>query len=490
MALLASAGLLSGCLSPGPLPDRHQPLPADWQNRGELVREPVVELASWWQVFDDPVLDRLVSRTLAQNLTLAQASQRLRATRALIRPALAQGRPQLNASGGIQHQRRLSGAQGSEAISGGTGPDPSVPGLPPSQEQRTIGYYQTGFDAAWEIDLFGRAAAAADSARASAGIAAAEARMVRVSVLAELVRCYIELRGAQQRRLLLAGALNDQEQRHALMLLRRQAGIASDAEPDRARAMAAEIAAQLPLLDQAVQQAAQRLAILGGELAIDPGLLVTAGQPNARQIALPVIPADLLRTRPDIQRAESTVAQAAAELDISVAELYPRLSLSGDILASGNLVGRPLPGPSRYATAGLSFTLPLLDWGARRAVTGAREAELAAAILGYRQTVLEGVEETENALGNLAAEQQRAADVQVQVDAAQRADRHAVLLHQRGISSLIERLDAALARRQAELTAVDSTERQGLAIVALYKAVGGGAVEAFRSGMTRTAPVR
>ena len=479
MALLASAGLLSGCLSPGPLPDRHQPLPADWQNRGELVREQAVELASWWQVFDDPVLDRLVSRTLAQNLTLAQASQRLRAARALIRPALAQGRPQLNASGGIQHQRRLSGAQGSEEISGGSGPDPSVPGLPPAQEQRTIGYYQAGFDAAWEIDLFGRAAAMADSARARAG-----------SVVAELVRCYIELRGAQQRRLLRAGALNDQEQRHALMQLRRQAGIASDAEPDRARAMAAEIAAQLPLQDQAVQQAAQRLALLGGELAIDPGLLVPAGQPNARRLGLPVIPADLLRTRPDIQRAERTVAQAAAELDISVAELYPRLSLSGDILASGNLVGRPLPGPSRYATAGLSFTLPLLDWGARRAVAGAREAELAAAILGYRQTVLEGVEETENALGSLAAEQQRAADVQVQVDAAQRAERHATLLHQRGISSLIERLDAALARRQAGLLAVDSAERQGLAIVALYKAVGGGAVAAFRADATQAVPVR
>ena len=141
--------------------------------------------------------------------------------------------------------------------------------------------------------------------------------------------------------------------------------------------------------------------------------------------------------------------QAAAELRVSIAELYPRLTLSGDIQITGNLTGKPLPGRSTHASGGLSLTLPLLDWGLRRAVAGAREAELAAAILGYRQVVLEAVEETENALGAWAAQERRAQRIDAHLQASRRADAHAGLLYGRGMINLLERLNASVGHRQA-----------------------------------------
>ena len=151
--------------------------------------------------------------------------------------------------------------------------------MPLAQEERSIGYYQAGFDARWELDLFGRIAAATDAARASAGAAEADLRAARVSVAAEAVRAYIELRGAQRRHQVLSGLLDDQRHLLALVQERRRAGIASDFDVDRASVLEAETAAQLPLSAQLARQHAQRLAVLTGESQIAPGLLASAGQP-------------------------------------------------------------------------------------------------------------------------------------------------------------------------------------------------------------------
>jgi len=466
-ALLGST--LSACASLGPLPAAGQPLAADWANRAGLPRDSGPDLASWWRAFDDPVLDSLVAESIAQNLTLAQAAYRVRGARALVRPAISQRLPQLGVSSGARVQRRLSGSTSLVGIPGGS----NAVGPAVVQDEPTTGFFQAGFDASWEVDLFGGATARARSARASADVSQADAEAARATVVAEVVRTYVELRGAQRRRALLTAIAGGQDKLLSLTRERRAAGVASDFDIDRLVTASAETGAQIPLTDQAVQQATQRLALLAGRSSIDPRLVASVAQPLPRQVSLRLLPADLVRTRPEIRRAERAVAQAAAELDVSVADLYPRLTLTGDIALSDNLIGNSLPGRLINASAGPSLTVPLFDWGARRAVVTARDAALAEAILAYRQAVLEGVEETENALNALEAERRRAERLATGAAAARRAAANADLLYRQGLASLADVLDATVALRQAELNSADVSERHAVAVVALYKAVGG-----------------
>ncbi|CAM3842947.1 NodT family efflux transporter outer membrane factor (OMF) lipoprotein [Kerstersia gyiorum] len=473
-SLFMAVALLSGCVTLGPLPDAAQPVAADWRNRGVLTTAPGADPATWWSAFNDPVLDALVAQTLGSNLNLAQAGHRLRAARSLVRPAIAQQRPQITAGASGQRQQRLSGPGNIDLQRSELSPD----GLLLREEGRASGNWQAGFDAAWEIDLFGRASAGVTAARAAAEGAEAEAEMARVSVVAEVVRTYVELRAAQQRQALLTANIEAQNRLVALARERRDAGIGSDLDVDRSLTIAADTAGQLHTQGLLIGQAVQRIAVLTGESVVNDALLQAVSQPQARLLALPILPADLLRVRPDIRRAEHAVTQAAAELDVAVADLYPRLSLTGALQATGNLVGNALPGRTSQALAGLSIQIPLLDWGARRAVVNAREAVLAATIESYRLAVLEGIEETENALNAIETQRRRMNEESVRLQAAQRADSHADMLNRRGITSLSDRLEAAIVLRGAELAGVEVVEQQALAVVALHKAVGGASLRA------------
>ena len=474
LAVLIIASALAGCATLDTQPEKEQPVAAEWANRGAVPHAPSVDPALWWKAFDEPVLDALVAQALAQNLSLAQAGYRLQAAQSLVRTAAAQRLPQVNATAEGHRKQRLSGPGDMEF---GRNERSSEGDQPLREQARASGYYQAGFGAFWELDLFGRLAATEDAARATEGTALVESRMARVSVVAEVVRSYSELRGAQRRLALQEENLKDQDRLVALTRSRRIAGIANDLDVDRSLTTASEIAAQLPLLGQSIQQSAQRIAVLTGQATVDRRLLEPMPQPVAERLALRVLPADLVRVRPEIQRAERLIAQASAELGIAVADLFPRMTLVGDITASGNLIGAPLPGRATNAASGLSISIPLLDWASRRAVVNAREAGLAEAIIAYRLAVLEGIEETENALDAVEAGRRKAREEATRLAAARRTAAHADTLYRRGVTNLLDRLDAATALREAQMSTSDVVEQQALAVVALYKAVGGGGQE-------------
>lgn len=470
-SLLLSMTMLSGCMTPGVLPDPAQPVAAEWRHRGALPVAHTVDPTTWWTAFDDAVLNDLVDRALRENLSLAQARHRLSAARALVRPALAQGRPEIKGAATGQRSQRLSGPGNTDLDRSYLGPDGN-PVL--VKEGRVSGNWQAGFDAAWEIDLFGRVASQVDRARAEVEIADADVRAARVSVVAEMVRSYVELRAAQRRQALLAETLEDQNRLVALVRERRDAGLDADLDVDRSLATAATTASQLQLQAQAIADATQRIAVLTGTTDVDERLLrPEPRQPQASSLSLAVMPADMLRMRPDIRRNEAAVAQASAEVGIAVADLYPRLTLTGTLNATGNLVGSQLPGRTSQLGGGFSIDIPLLDWGARRAVVNAREAALAAAINGYRQAVLEGIQESETALAAIDAQRKRLLEEDVRLQAAQRADAHANALYREGMISLSERLDTTVEVKQAELAKAETLEQEALAVIALHKALGG-----------------
>lgn len=457
-------------MTPSVLPDPVQPVASEWRNRGALPVAPAIDPATWWIAFDDGVLNKLVERALRQNLSLAQARYRLRAARALVRRALAQGRPEIKGVVTAQRSERLSGPGNIDLDRSSLGAD-GTPIL--VEEERGTGNWQAGFDAAWEIDLFGRVKSQTDRALAEVGIAAADVRAARVSVVAEVVRNYVELRAAQRRQALLAETLDNQNHLVALVRERRDAGIDADLDVDRSLAAAATTASQLKLQAQAIAAPLQRIAVLTGASDVDENLLRPAPQPQASSLSLAVMPADMLRMRPDIQRSEAAVAQASAEVGIAVADLYPRLTLTGTLNATGNLAGSQLPGRTSQLGGLFSIDIPLLNWGARRAVVNAREAALAAAIDGYRLAVLEGIQESETALAAIGAQRKSLLEEDVRLQAAQRADAHADALYVQGMISLSDRLDTTIDRKRAELAKAETLEQEVLAIIALHKALGG-----------------
>ncbi|NHC62089.1 efflux transporter outer membrane subunit [Paenalcaligenes suwonensis] len=454
---------------PPSLPDQGVTLPDSWaQQHALLAQAPEIDPASWWNSFNDPILNALVAKTQAENLSVAQAAYRLHSARALVQQTVAAGLPEISVKAETQHQRKLSSSNNASPLM-----SPTIDGDLAPDSERTTGYYQAGFDAAWELDLFGRVSSQRDSAQSAVGVAYSDLRHAHVSVVAEVVRNYIELRAQQQRLALVEQNLADQNTLFSRTQEQHQTGLIADYEQDQIHTNLISLQQQQLQLQQAIQQNLLRLAVLTGQSSIDESLAHIAVLPNPKHLGFSLLPAELLRVRPAIQQAEFKVAQAGAELGVAQAELYPRLRLLGSLSISDNLSGTPLLGRTEIAGGSFSLNLPLLDWGARRAVVNAREAQLAEAILAYKEAVLEGVEETENALLSIYTHTHAIEQAQQKLQFAERALYRAQELYQQGMIPMHELLDASLKKRNSQIDVVNAQAEQAAAIIALHKAVGG-----------------
>jgi NodT family efflux transporter outer membrane factor (OMF) lipoprotein len=441
----ATTCVLSNCTS---VPVQAPPsvaLPATWTNQQPASSlAPSPELRQWWRAFADPALDDLVDRALRDNLDVRQAALRVRAARALADQSRAEFLPTLSA-------RTYST------------PNPDS----------TRSYFQAGFDATWELGLFGRAKNQARAAAASVGMAEIDAQSARVSVVAEVVRAYLQLRSEQARHALLVELSAAQHTRLRLLQVRRRLQMVSDIDLGDAQVeqAAADAASTEPLLG--IEQSRRQLAILVGESAPDSDLDTPASLPRLQSIADAGLPADLLRTRPEIRHAEQVVMKAAADLGIANADLYPRLSLGGLLVASAPLAGISLGTVHGTRAIGPVIDIPLFDWGARRAVVSARDAELQAAELAYRAAVLTGVGEVETALATLKLRQVQVDAAHASMQALQHADELMRTLRQQQLADDLDRAATHAKVLHAQLDLLQAREAQDLAYVALYKALGG-----------------
>ncbi len=421
-------------------------LPSAWQNADALPAslQPAVDLREWWRAFADPMLDRTVEHALRGNLDLQQAAYRLLAARALARESSAQFLPQLSA-------RTFS---------------------TPNPDSRAS-YFQAGFDATWELGLFGRAKNQSRIAQTTIAQAQVDAQAGRVSVVAEVVRAYLQLRTDQARSALLAEIANAQRQKLQLLQLRHRLQMSSELDLGSAQVASATADAAVgePLLG--IQQASRQLAVLSGDSLPDPALRSAASVPELHAPPLAGVPADVLRSRPEIQRAEQAVLRAAADLGIARADLYPRLSLGGLLIASSRISGISLGTPHSTQAVGPVIDIPLFDWGARRAVVSAREDDLKAAELAYRATVLNGVDEVETALATLKLRRQQVDVLQRTTQTLQHANQLTRTLRAQQLADDLAVLATRSDWLHARVELLQADLAQNLAYVALYKALGG-----------------
>ncbi len=451
--LLASllAIMAAGCaVMPPQLP---QQLPREWQHALVDAQAPAADLRQWWRVFDDAGLDALVASVLEHNLSLRESELRVEAARILAGQALAPYLPQVNL----------------HTYSEPT-PDSSA------------SYFQMGFDAKWELALFGRKEIESQLAAGELGLAESTAQATRVRVIAEVVRAAIELRAARERLALQQQLAADAAR--LVELTRTRLGLRLAAERDLGEVEAAQARAEAALQEPqlAVDIALRQLALLLGRDTPDSSWLSETAPLRLGAFRLHSPPAEMLRTRPEIRRAESEVLQAAGELGLARTARLPRIGIGGSLTYSAKVIGGTrLANADSIVTVGPAIELPLFDWGMRKAQAEANEKTLAASVLAYRQAVLEGLGEAETALAQLAAQGERSAALRRALETRRRDDAASAVLLRLGLSDQQARLEAQRVLLEAELELAAAERERSIAFVALYKALGGAPLPAARS---------
>ncbi|WP_434135284.1 efflux transporter outer membrane subunit [Pseudomonas luteola] len=437
--------VLAGC-SQIDAPALPQTLPGQWQQQvaQPASAAPTVDLHGWWKSFNDPVLDKLVARAVSDNLTLAQASSRLKQAHALTRQTDANYLPQLSLA-----------TRSSEEVSA------------------TDTFFQISLDAVWDLGLFGAREGAEKQAKARIKQAKAEQQAAQVTVVSEVVRQYLELRAAQQQIQTLEALAALDHKALALLDIRIPSHLASPDQHLQLQAQRAETLARLAQPRQVQARTLQSLAALLGQTSPDASWNTVQPLPRIKQVSVQQVPSDLLRTRPDIQRAEADVLQAAGELGLAHANLYPHVALGTSYLYAYNMTMHEKVRSNSVPMVGPIIDLPIFNWGQRKAAEKAQKYAMKAALQGYRQVLLDSVAQTEAALAAFSQEQERVEHLQQAEAALDKRAQHGLTLTQLGLTSQWEQLDAQRDQLQASLQLTTAQARRSLAFVALYKALGG-----------------
>ncbi|WP_277590185.1 efflux transporter outer membrane subunit [Pseudomonas chlororaphis] len=425
----------------------------------QVVSSPLDE--RWWEVFNDRQLSALSRRVLTDNLDLQLATSRLQQSRAARQVVTAERYPTSSASGG--YARKRNSGEGLNDPSGHEG-------------KSAFNLWDAGFSASWELDFWGRVRRETEAADATLEVAENDRRGVLLSVLAETAQDYIQLRGVQSTR-----AVTEQNldvARHSLKLsqLRLADGVATDLDVAEAAAQVATIESQLPALQQRQAQLINALSLLMGEppQALHAQLAADAPVPQTpRQVAIG-LPSQLAERRPDIRQAEARLHAATASIGVAKGDFYPRITLSGNFGSQAMQLSDFGSWGSRQFGIGPQFSLPLFDGGRLRGMLHLREAQQQEAAVAYQQTVLRAWHEIDDQLTRYNSSQLRRDSLAEAVRQNQIALRTAQQQYVEGVVDFVNVLtvQGALLATQEQL--VESSTGVSLAMVGLYKALGGG----------------
>jgi NodT family efflux transporter outer membrane factor (OMF) lipoprotein len=449
----AAALLLGGCASAPPAPTAAVPVaavPARWSVPAESVAQSgaPVDLTSWWRSFDDGSLDGLVARALAGSPDLQACAARVRAVRAMAREAGARLGPRL-----------------------------SLVGAPQQNADGRSTYFQSGLSAEWNVPLPQRQSSLEGLAEAELQGALVDEQAARATLVAEVARTYFEMRAAERDRqvLLQMSALGDEREQLTRVLWQMHQLPAADVEAAAAASAAARAAAAEPAAHAA--QARSRLGVLLGDLEAElPPALGQTPPPARVTLGLTALPADLVRQRPAVRRAEQSVLRAAHATGLARADTQPQISLMGLVGLTTAISGPASSSLRGVFSAGPAFSIPLFDGGQREANQLARHAEFDAATALYRKEVLQGVAEAQSALIQLDLERQRAAAALAVEAAAQRRASSTDAQVRAGLVDGLQRVDAHRAALQASRASLEAGLAEQVAYVALFTSFGGAAL--------------
>lgn len=430
-----------------------------------VAKEDQLPVAQWWTTFNDPTLNTLVERAVRGNLDLQIAQARVREARAQRGVVSADLYPTMNVSGSYQRSRTSKNINGVQSQSG-------------SQSNFGVSgdLYQAGFDASWEIDVFGGIRREIEAANADINAEVENRRNTLVTLLAEVARNYTELRGAQRQIAIASENLRAQQETLELTRVRFDAGLVSDLDVARAEAQAQTTASQIPALESSSQQSIHLLSVLLGQ---EPDALMNELS-NVAPIPqtppeIPIgLPSDLLRRRPDVRRAERQLAAATARIGVATADLFPKFSLTGFLgLTSSKFSKLGNSGSTTWSILpGVSW--PVFDFGRIRSNIAVQNAREEQAAIFYEQTVLTSLREVADALISFSQEQIRRQSLASAVDSNRRAVSLANDLYKQGLADFLSVLQVQRDLFDSQDALVQSDRRVSSNLVALYKALGGG----------------
>jgi multidrug efflux system outer membrane protein len=457
LAIVFLSALAAGCTVGPDYRPPHPALPSSWAGvPAAAPRQPSTitarsaEIVQWWHGFEDPQLTSLIEQALPANLDRQLALARLREARAARGVAV----------GGLW---------------------PSVNGTASYQRERPVGasdqnLFQAGFDAVWELDIFGGVRRSVEVSDADIQAAEAGLHDVEVSLAAEVALQYVQLRGFQQQIVIAGKNLATQRHTAEITLQRFQAGFASALDVANADAQVATTRSTIPVLETGERQAIYALSVL---LARPPAaLLEELSIPEPLPLTPPEIPvglpSDLLRRRPDIRQAEARLHSATAQIGVATADLFPKFSLTGAVQWQSDQLHSWFTDPGRS-----SFFGPAVDWaifqgGSLTANVRVQQALRDQAFVTYQQTVLGALQDVENALVTFDKEWEHRQALQEAVSANRKAVDLATQLYTQGQTDFLNVLDAQRSLFASEDALVRSTGSTATDLITLYKALGGG----------------
>jgi NodT family efflux transporter outer membrane factor (OMF) lipoprotein len=473
LALSAAAGLC-GC-SVGPnyqLPEVSVPVLFGSAQRQVVSQDtlPEPDTLRWWQTLHDPELNRLVERAVACNPDLEIALTRMQAVRTQQIVVAGNALPTVGASGGI---------------AAGTGNDMTKGRVAPSIRSGTDNAGLSsitgaaGFDAGWELDLFGKYRRQFEAVRDDAQAAAELRNAALITVIADVVRNYVNLRALQLRLSFAQSAIKATQRTADLAQARFDRGLTNELDVTLAKRELATVRARVPELTAAISHAESQLSVLLGTFSSDliPELRVTSGLPRVPSRLRPGVPANLLQRRPDIRNAERTLAAATARVGMATADLFPTVAFTAGLglqsgVQSSNSTSQPIHGPIWSAGPGAYW--PLLDFGRLDALIDIHELQAHQLLVNYKKTILVAVEEVDDAIKQYRAQQQRLRELSVALEQSRRAVQLATERYERGLTDFLNVLDAQ--RQEFGIEDQNAVAQEAVVIqyIALYKALGGG----------------
>lgn len=479
---------------------------------------PPVDLTEWWQALGDPRLDELIRRASESNLDLRIATARVAEARALRDVAVADFWPQVNLNGSYAYRgssrnasrqrsaslnwrsqlARSAAAGASNAIgnqvnnllnpggtggTGGTGAGglgsgggSGLAGGSTGQAIRDVHLFQAGFDASWELDVFGRIRRSVEAADADVQASEEDRRAVLVTLLADVALNYVQLRGYQQRLAVAERNIIDQQATVDVTEDRHRAGFSPELEVHQARALLETTQSQVPLLSSAIRQSIYQLGVLLGEPpeALLEELLADAPIPTAPPEVPMGLPSDLLRRRPDVRAAERALAAATARIGVATADLFPTFSLTGNVGPATSNIKHFLDENSLAWSVGPGVSWPVFQGGRIQANIRAQNARQEQALAAYARAVLTALQEVENALVAYNNEKVRYETLARAVHANQEAVAIATLREEKGVVNFLSVIDSLRSLYSTQDQLIQSQTTTLTNLIALYKALGGG----------------